>query len=280
MPLGENDGAEFGPLATMLSVLYQAPIWLSGLLLVIILLAAIEVGYRAGFRTRDVWKNAEAGGGNVVLTSMLGLLGLILAFTVASGVSHHKVRKQAVIAEANALGTAFLRADLFADPGRTGLKQALLAYARTRTVASGKALSADRFREIIDRSLQEKAKLWPATQQVLRQNGPAPIVASLVAAVNDVMDLHTIRVAAVFDRLPRIVLVMLVFIAAASLAVAGFNAGISGRMSRWRMTALALVLAGVMLLIIDFDRPISGFIHVDHDSIHSVIAEMEADLAQ
>jgi ABC-type dipeptide/oligopeptide/nickel transport system ATPase component len=90
---------------------------------------------------------------------------------------------------------------------------------------------------------------------------------------------HRLRISAVFERLPHVVLVMLVFIATASVAVAGYNASISGRMSRSRMTALVLVLAGVMLLIVDYDRPISGFIRVSQDSIYSVIAQMQKDLA-
>jgi hypothetical protein len=73
---------------------------------------------------------------------------------------------------------------------------------------------------------------------------------------------------------------MLLFTAAATLSVAGFNAGISGRMSRWRMTTLALVLMGVMLVIHDFDHPAGGFIRISQDSLTHVINGMEADLAQ
>ena len=79
-----------------------------------------------------------------------------------------------------------------------------------------------------------------------------------MASVNEVLDMHTIRIAAFFDKLPRLVIVMLVFVAAATLLVAGFNSGVSGRISRWRISALALVLTGVMLVIVDFDRPVSG----------------------
>ena len=73
---------------------------------------------------------------------------------------------------------------------------------------------------------------------------------------------------------------MLLFIAAASLGVAGYNAGIQGRMSRFRMTALTLVITGLMLIILDFDRPGDGFVIVDEFSIENVIADMEADLGQ
>lgn len=270
-----------GSLARMdFFLLYRLPIWVNGVFFVGVLLAAVEVGYRAGSRQSAIWKDAEAGGGNVVLTSMLALLGLILAFTFAAGVSRYEHRKQSVIADANALGTAFLRADMVAEPGRTELKKVLLEYARARAIKTDKALDQEQIRKFIQQSSRAQSKLWPAMRKILGQKQLSPSETSLVAAVHDIIDIHTVRIAAFFDTLPRIVLVTLLFIAAVSLAVAGFNAGISGRMSRWRMTALALVLAWVMLVILDFDRPSSGFIRVSQESIHTVIAEMEADVAQ
>ena len=65
-----------------------------------------------------------------------------------------------------------------------------------------------------------------------------------------------------------------------SLGIAGYNAGIQGRMSRFRMTALTLVITGLILIIVDFDRPGDGLVIVDEFSIDNVIADMEADLGQ
>lgn len=75
------------------------------------------------------------------------------------------------------------------------------------------------------------------------------------------------------------VLTLLLLIAAATVSVAGFNAGIAGHMSRWRTTFLILVLASIMLVILDFDRSITGFIQVSPDSIEDVITEMEKVLS-
>lgn len=75
-------------------------------------------------------------------------------------------------------------------------------------------------------------------------------------------------------------MLMLVLIAAASLTVAGYNAGIQGRMSRWRMTAFVLVLSGMITIILDFDRPNDGLVLVKQQSIKNAITHMEADLVQ
>ena len=81
-----------------------------------------------------------------------------------------------------------------------------------------------------------------------------------------------------FDRLPGIVLALLVLIAAASLAVAAHNAGLNGHMSRWRMSAFALVLAALMLVIVDFDQGKRGMIQISDKPIEAVVRDMEAAL--
>jgi hypothetical protein len=258
----------------------QQHLWIGGLLFFVFLLAALEVGYRTGIRRHDEWTDGADGGGNLVLTSIFTLLGLILAFTFADGVSHYKTRKQAVVTEVNALRTAFMRADLVAEPGRTELKRALLEYASTRTVEDEALRSPDRVRQQLEASSRKLAVLWPTTLRNLQQEPSGPSLVPLIAAVNGVIDFHLVRNTALFDRLPGIVLTLLVLIAAAALAVAGFNAALSGRMSRWRMTIFAMVLVGVVFVIRDFDRPLEGFILVSLDSVHALITEMEANLTK
>jgi hypothetical protein len=128
-------------------------------------------------------------------------------------------------------------------------------------------------------STQQLARLWPATEEVVRQREPpGPREMSLVAAVNEVIDMHTVRIAGIKDTLPRAVFLMLMLITSGSLAIAAFDSGRSGQTDRLRMTALAVTLASVMLVIFDFDRPSDGYIHVSQTSLNDVIAEMEADL--
>lgn len=89
---------------------------------------------------------------------------------------------------------------------------------------------------------------------------PGPIQAAIVQAVNGVLDAHASRISVINDRIPAAVFILLMFIAAASLAVAGHNAGLDGTLNRWRMSAFSLVLAALMLMVVDFDRGKHGFI--------------------
>lgn len=259
---------------------YTLPVWIVGLIFLAVLLGALETGYRVGLARRESWKDADSGGGGVVLTSLLAVLGLVLAFTYAAGVSRFDARKQAVILEANALGTAFLRADLVAEPGRSELRKALYEYARTRSIAAGTAVSEVEIKAVLDKSLRKQARLWPATRQVVAQKNAEAMEVSLVAAMNDVFDAHTIRLAAVADRLPIVVIWLLLLVAACALSVTGFNAGLQGIMSRWRVIAFTIVLTGIIVVILDLDRPNDGMVIVKQSSINQVVADMEAELTR
>ena len=133
---------------------YQLPTWVIGLLFIFVLLSALEFGYYVGRGLQDSWKNANPTNGQIILTSMFALLGLIIAFTYGAGVERFNARKQSVILETNAMRDAYLQADLVAEPGRTELKQALLDYARTRTLKQGGYRSQERFQELAQKSLQ------------------------------------------------------------------------------------------------------------------------------
>lgn len=265
------------------SILYTQPIWANWLFFLVALGLSVELGFRLGLRRRRNWPDSDVGGGGVVLTSTLALLGLILAFTYSASASRLDARKQAVIVEANAIGTAFLRAGLAAEPERMELREALLDYARTRVIDSTTPTdlyTGEGLQQIIDRQLQAQAPLWPVTEKIVNKSGRGRVEVALMASVNDVIDMHTIRIAAVVDRLPAVVISMLVFIASAALAITGFNAGLSGVIVRGRLSVFALVLSSVMFVIVDFDRPRDGFIRVSEASMLALIDDMEQTLTQ
>jgi hypothetical protein len=77
----------------------------------------------------------------------------------------------------------------------------------------------------------------------------------------------------------KVVSVLLLLIAALSLAVAAHNARLSGRMNRWRMSGFALISAALMLVILDFDRPQVGFIMLNETPLSALVKDFENALA-
>ena len=264
-------------------LLYELPISVAFISTFVILLAAIEIGYRAGLarfrRPRDGDQDIEFTRHDVTLTTLLGFLGLILAFTYAFELNRQDMRKQAIVVEANAIGTAFLRADFAAEPARTRLRAALLEYAKTRTASAEQAGSKEDRDQLRAHSLAVQATLWPLTKELVEENElPGPIEASIIMAVNDVLDAGTTRSAIFYDRMPPIIFVLLVLIGGLSFGMATYNAGLEGRINRWRITMFAFIITSLMTVIVDSEKSATGIIQVSQTPIIEAIESLEAEL--
>ena len=258
---------------------YQLPVWTGGSIIAGFLIACLVLGYGLGRYYRRKDPEADRGGsGDIALTSMYALLGLVLAFTYSFTMSRYDQRKQAILREANALGTAFLRADLAPEPVRSELRERLRDYAATRQVRPEAVDTPAKLQAFLEHSVREQSTLWPVVEQLLGDE-VNPLNVSIMTSINDVIDLHTVRLYAAFDLLPSVALWMLVALAAAALAVTGYNRGLVGSMNRVRLFVLALVLAAVITLITDFDRGLHGLVRLDQSPIEALTQQMDAALA-
>ena len=264
-------------------LLYEFPLGFAFISMFIILLVANEIGYRAGLarfrQSRDGDQDVELARNDITLTALLALLGLMLAFTYAVELNRHDLRKQETVNEANAIDTAFLRADFADEPVRTRLREALLEYAKTRTASVERSTSKEDLDLLRAHSLTVQETLWPLTKElVVESELPGPIEASIIAAVNDVLDAETARSATIYDRMPPIIFVLLVLISGLSIGMASYNNGLEGHIHRWRISMFAFVLTSLMTVIVDFEKPLTGFIHVSQTPITATIENLEAEL--
>jgi len=260
---------------------YQLPLWELFLVFLILLLIPMEVGFRLGRWQKSKYPDAEdEARSDVTLPSVMALLGLMLAFTYSFSMSRADLRKTALINEVNAISTAFLRADLLPEPGRTEVRARLFSYAKSRHVEPGTIRTLEEVEKFVDRSVQIQSKIWPSVKSAVRQKGEVsdPERALLVSAINNVLDAHTNRMAVFFDRLPAAVLALLVLIAGIALGAAAYGSVLRGRFSRWRMTGFAVILACLMYIILDYDMMMRGLIQVDDRSLVLLIQEMEQTL--
>jgi len=260
--------------------IYELPVWAFGLMIVGFLLVAMELGAWNGRRIARKNGAAEGGKGakrsDLEIGALLALMGLVLAFTYSFGLGRIDLRKQALVNEANAIGTAFLRADLLPEPGRTELRERLLEYARTRIVSDEARGSLALIREGIAASLAAQSRIWPATKDALAQDVPGHLQILTVQAINGVLDAHTTRMAVGFDRLAPSVFFFMVALASLSVGFAAQNAASEGSLNRARITVFAFALAALIFIIIDFDNSSRGLIQLSQDSLINLVRDMEA----
>ena len=129
-------------------------------------------------------------------------------------------------------------------------------------------MTLEELQTFVDRSKEFQSQIWPAVTEAFDQpeRVSGPEKALIISAVNEVLDAHNRRMAVFWDRLPTAVLLLLLMIAGVSIGLAAFQSSMGGHRPRWRMGALALVLASLMYVILDYDMVNRGLIQVDHSA--------------
>ncbi len=248
------------------TVLDVLPLWGLFLTILVLVLAAIEGGYRLGsYRHRQSGREKEAPVGAMV-GATLGLLAFMLAFTFGMAASRFDTRKQLVLDEANAIGTTYLRTAML--PERRDEMRALL---RSYVDARLEAVRSGRVAEEILRSEDIQDQLWSAATAVGLQHPDSIVVGLFVQSLNEVIDLHAKRVTAgLRNRIPGAIWVALLTIATLSLAAMGYHSGLVGTIRSLALIVVAIAFSAVIALIADLDRPQEGTLTVSQQALIDV----------
>jgi hypothetical protein len=263
-------------MARAAELLYWTPAYVIGVVFLAVLLVAVAVGHRIGTWLRTRHRTVASSELSTVQTALLGLLGLLLAFTYSFVASRWDARKRAVVDEADALGTAYLRTQFRSGPAAEQLRALLREYTRSRIVTDDIARTCQQLQAAMAHSQQVRNELWPAAIQLKGDSAPTTLDALLFASLNEVVDRHTQRWAAARDRLPVIILAMLAAVAVLSLGLVGFSGGLTARRGSYFTIALAVVISAVLLVIIDLDRPGRGIVRVSQEPLIDALESMEA----
>jgi hypothetical protein len=228
--------------------------------LLALLLVAFEIGFRAGAHAvgaSDGPSNTQIG---TIQAAVLGLLGLLLAFTFSAATSRFLERQDLIVQEANAIGTSYLRADLLSDPYRADLRTALQRYTEHRIEVSTR-LRAGLQAADVQESERLQAAMWSAASAGVAAR--REVMMGVLPPVNEVIDLHATRIAANLKHLPGLVMGLLVGCAVLAIGVIGYGCGVAHRRRASLTLALTLLIGGTLWATIDMDQPRAGLLQLD-----------------
>ena len=230
-------------------------------------LLAAESGFRLGRHFLPADEPHLHSHVQALQTALLGLLALLVGFTLAMAVSRFDMRKELVLAESNAIGTAYLRSDLLGEPNRSEAARLLRAYVDARLDFYDAGADAGRLAAANAEARRLQAKLWTIAVDSAAKD-PRPVSVSLFTqALNDVIDLYEKRLRALENRVPDVVFYLLFIVAAVGIGFIGYGAALSGR-RYFRSTALvSLLVMLVIVAVMDLDRPRRGLITVGQSSM-------------
>jgi hypothetical protein len=200
----------------------------------------------------------------------------MIAFTFSMALSRFEARRDAVLNEANSIGTTALRARLLSEPNRTETLKLLQEYVQIRLdiVQSGTSL-VERM-AAVDRSNALQQALWQQAKAVAANDKGLIPTGLFIASLNAMIDDQGKRLAALRSRVPNIVLLALFAIAAVAGGFAGYTSGLEAKRTRLPVYVMGLLISGVIYLILDLDRPSSGFITNNQQAMIDTAATIAA----
>ena len=232
--------------------LYGANEWVLALVFLALMVSACEAGFRLGRKPVEQ-KTSEDTKSQVstVEVGILGVLGLLLGFTMSMAVTRFEVRKQLVLEEAKAIGTAHLRTQLLPAVEGKEIADLLRAYTNVRVPPEGRR---DTYEQIAA-ARQESARLQDAFWQravAYGQKDPNPVRAGLLLqSLNEVIDLDGARWMAFQNHVPETVIYVITVVSLLAAVVARYAFGLGGVRQRFSICILSLAITLVLTVIID-----------------------------
>ena len=237
------------------------------LVFVISLLAlwlSVQAGALIARKTRPLTES-ERDDLDLVISSSLTLLALIIGFSFSMAVSRYDQRKDYEEEEANAIGTEYVRADLLPPAEAAKVKQLLVQYLDQRLLfyeakewESKTAIDAETTR------LQNE--MWSTVQGVAKTQ-QTPMIALAVAGMNDVLNRQGYTQAAWWNRIPVGAWALMAILSISCSALIGYGTHQRGA----KLYSLMPFLVSIaFFMIADIDSPRRGVIHVAPQNLESL----------
>ncbi|MGH6998267.1 MAG: hypothetical protein ACREEO_08730 [Phenylobacterium sp.] len=256
---------------------------LGWLLLTVVLVAAVELGYRLHSgalkrsRGRGEPDSGESGSGSgYVLSAALALLGLLIAFVFSMANDRYVERRQLVLAEANAISTAVMRYQMMPEPHRRELLASMTQYVKLRLEFYDFGADMERVGEAEAQAEALQAKIWRQVGAAVRTPEGAPFSMGVMMPTNEMFNLERSRRAALEERVPPRALHVLIIFAVVTAAIMGHGLAHGRRRHLVATCGLYVLVAMAISLIVDLDNPRVGSVRVPQAPMEDVARDVEA----
>lgn len=249
------------------------PLWAIFILTIAIALLAVEVGFRVGLWLKVRYPSmGESRMVSPLIAAMMGLLAFLLALTFSAAVGQHNERRELVVTEANAIGTAFLRAGFLNESAVDTSRNLLREYVEVRLAPRTDPTLID---SALARSGEIHARLWDVVEDTVQSGKESATMALYANAINSVIDVHTLRTTAGGRRLPAGLVLVLYFTYALSFLLLGIASSDDGkRIPPLSLILFTMVFVATMILILDLNRPQSGLVTVSQQALEDLLRSM------
>lgn len=242
------------------SFLLESSSWAIASGLFFSMLLFIYIGSKVG-KIRS--KNTALKESNTSVNYLSGLLFFLLAFTFGMGGSRFDARRAVIIEEANAIGTALLRADLYAPEDRALFRKDFQNYVEARILYYQYGMDLDKVLEADHLSQTISAKIWKHAMDLSADPKNEIATRLMIPALNDVIDVTTTRFYGELARVPESIVWMLLVLACINAFYIGYSSVMKGHTDWLVEIGFCLLVSVVIFFTLDVDRPRRGFVTLD-----------------
>jgi hypothetical protein len=245
----------------MIGIIKLAP--LLCLLLFVSIIALFEVGRRVGISRLAADPEGAHKGVGAVEGSVFALVGLLIAFTFSGAAARFEARRDLIVQETNAIGTAWLRIDLLPTTDQQTMRKLFREYLDSRLDAYRKLPDLVAAEASLAHAVELQSRIWEHAMEATRNAGSPPLTTVLVPALNEMFDIAATRTQAQRMHPPMAIFGMLVALVLAGALLVGY-AMAGARNRNWlHVVGFALATSLSVYVIIDLEYPRLGFIRVD-----------------
>lgn len=249
---------------------YDVPLSLFACLLIALLIVVAEWGRRVGQRSAPGYGEGARDFVKLITGVVLSLLTLLLSFSLSAAIGRYDARRMALVAEANALRSAYLQGSLLPVPRAGEATRLLRSYVDVRDELYAAGSNESALNEAVARADDIHLKLWRLQGEQARAWPDALATRQFGEALTALMESNASRLSQLQHRLPTPLFLLLVLVSVFAAYLTGFGRGL-GRSQHSRAQMLLLALITVIVgAILDSDRPRDGLITVPDDAMRSV----------
>ena len=253
-----------------MQALTSSPFAIAGFLLVI-LLACHEAGYRLGHRVAKVDDDYKRRV-DMIRNAILALVTFLVGFSFAGAGTRFIDRQDMVVKEANAIGTAYLRAVLLPEPQRGQLQAELRKYTTDRLELL-RSFGQPTIRSLLAKAGEAQNRIWRIGVDGVGSD--REFANFMLPALNDAIDVHSEHLSAARRHIPGPILVVVVIAAAIGMAMIGYDNGLVRRRFFFLSSIFAVVSAASLWMTIDLDRPRHGFVRASEQPYVDLLESMK-----
>jgi len=227
------------------------------------MLILLEAGRRLGIRRRGQESDADRSNLGTIEGALFAVFGLLMALTFTGATSRFNEKRMLIAQEVNAIQTAYLRLELLPNDQKLAQQELFRRYVDSRVEAYRKLPDTQAAAADMAKSEALQKEIWANAVTASELPGAHRDAGKLLLpALNNMIDITTVRTMSLQLHPPTIVYVLLFSVALMCALLAGYRMANAQYRSWLHILGFAVITVVVVYVILDLDYLREGLIRL------------------